>query len=206
MPKHFKPEEKEKIRRNLIIAGKKLFIKYGFSKTTITDITQEATIGKGTFYLFFETKGDIFVEIYTEEWIKVSNLMKKKFLNKKGELSDLIEEYIYDNKKHIFKQPLLSIVYDRDALNAITDKGAHAKLARFAKLSNEKLKIIVNSWIEANHIDMSLSPEMIVGMMSSLSFLNFHREAIIGVDYDEMLKYLIDGISLVVSDHNIPNN
>jgi AcrR family transcriptional regulator len=206
MPKHFSTEDKEEIRRNLILAGKKLFTQYGFSKTTITDITQEAKIGKGTFYLFFETKGDIFVEIYTEEWINVHNLMKNKFLHKKGKLSDLITEYIYDNKNYLFNQPLLSIVYDREALNAITDKGAHAKLAQFAKLSNEKLKTIVDSWIEAKHLDMSLSPEIIVGMMSCLSFLNFHRDAIIGVDYDEIIKYLIEGISLVVTEHGVAVN
>jgi hypothetical protein len=48
---------------------------------------------------------------------------------------------------------------------------------------------------------MSLSPEMIVGMISCLSFLNFHMEAIIGVDYDEMIRYFVEGISLVVSEH-----
>ncbi len=206
MPKHFSPAEKEEIRNNLILASKKLFTQYGFSKTTITDITQEAKIGKGTFYLFFDTKGDIFVEVYTEEWIEVSNLMKDKFLHKQGKLSDLIADYIYDNQKHLFNQPLLSIVYNREALNAITDKGAHTKLAQFAKLSNEKLKTIVNSWIEANHLNMSLAPEIIVGMMSCLSFLNFHREAIIGVDYDEIVKHLIEGISLVVSEHVVSSS
>ncbi|GHU62437.1 hypothetical protein AGMMS49983_03860 [Clostridia bacterium] len=201
MPKHFSAEERDSIKADLIEAGKKMFAKYGFSKTTIEDITQEAQIGKGTFYLFFETKGDIFVEIYTEEWLKANALMQAKYMNKKGKLGDLILEYIYDNKKYLAESPLLFSIYDQAALNAVSDKGAHARLAKFNTLSNEKVEMIVNSWMEANQVNAALSPKVITGMMTCISYLNFHRDAIRGVDFDEIVKYLTEGISLVVAAH-----
>jgi AcrR family transcriptional regulator len=201
MPKHFSGEERAEIKAKLIEAGKTMFAKYGFSKTTIADITEEARIGKGTFYLFFATKGDIFVEIYTEEWLKVNTLMMDKYLNKKGKLSDLILGYITDNRKYLSEQPLLFSVYDREALNAITDKGANNKLTRFIELSNERVETIVNSWMETNRLDVSMSPKIITAMMNCISFLSFHRDAIRGVEFDEIVKYLTKGISLVVTEH-----
>jgi AcrR family transcriptional regulator len=39
-----------------------LFSKNGFAKTKITDITDELKLGKGTFYLYFKSKEELFLE------------------------------------------------------------------------------------------------------------------------------------------------
>ncbi len=56
--------------RELILqAAATLFERYGYKKTTIDDIAQEAGIGKGTVYLRFESKEDIGLE-----WLKQLHL------------------------------------------------------------------------------------------------------------------------------------
>ena len=39
-----------------------LFSQHGFAKTKITDITEELNLGKGTFYLYFKNKEELFLE------------------------------------------------------------------------------------------------------------------------------------------------
>ena len=50
MPRHFSSEERIDIENRLIAAAKELFLQYGLNKTTISDITEKAHVGKGTFY------------------------------------------------------------------------------------------------------------------------------------------------------------
>ncbi len=48
--------KKEATRRRILEAAFKLFVEQGFDNTTVDQITEEADIGKGTFYNYFTTK------------------------------------------------------------------------------------------------------------------------------------------------------
>lgn len=53
----------EATRRKLLMAAESLFGRGGFHATSIGDITREAGVGHGTFYLWFENKEVIFREL-----------------------------------------------------------------------------------------------------------------------------------------------
>ncbi len=51
---------KERRREQVLRAAKALFSKKGFHKVSIADIIQRAGIARGTFYIYFKSKRDIF--------------------------------------------------------------------------------------------------------------------------------------------------
>lgn len=59
-------EKRQKIKK----ASLRLFLERGFHQTRIEDIIQEASIGKGTFYLYFKNKEDLVV-CFIDEFIEV---------------------------------------------------------------------------------------------------------------------------------------
>ena len=67
MPRTFTETEKEVIRKQLLEKGSHCFSRYGLKKTGIEDITNLAGIGKGTFYNFFNSKEELFVEVLKHE-------------------------------------------------------------------------------------------------------------------------------------------
>lgn len=67
MPRAFKEEEKEKIRAKLLEAGRSCFLRYGLKKTTIEDVVGPAGIAKSSFYLFFDSKEALFIEVMMAE-------------------------------------------------------------------------------------------------------------------------------------------
>jgi AcrR family transcriptional regulator len=67
MPRAFTEVEKETIRQKLMETGRTCFLRYGLKKTTIEDLTGPAGIAKASFYLFFQSKEQLFVEIFMEE-------------------------------------------------------------------------------------------------------------------------------------------
>ena len=50
-------------RNQIIEASEQLFMEKSVNKVTINDIVQRAGIAKGTFYLYFDSKETVFVNI-----------------------------------------------------------------------------------------------------------------------------------------------
>ena len=50
---------KEKKRTDILDAAYELFTTLGFARTTILGIALKAGVGKGTFYLYFDSKEDV---------------------------------------------------------------------------------------------------------------------------------------------------
>lgn len=67
MPRAFTEVEKEKIRERLFAAGRSCFTRYGLKKTTIDDLVKPVGIAKSSYYLFFESKESLYVELMMAE-------------------------------------------------------------------------------------------------------------------------------------------
>ncbi len=58
--------EREQRRRAILDSAKRLFLHEGFDKTSVEDIAASAELAKGTVYLYFDGKEDIYVSIVEE--------------------------------------------------------------------------------------------------------------------------------------------
>src|SRR5436190_23218582 len=63
MPKGFSEREKTLIRAQLLAKGRELFATQGIKKANVEDLTKAANISKGAFYLFFNSKEELFFEL-----------------------------------------------------------------------------------------------------------------------------------------------
>ncbi|MDA3863026.1 MAG: TetR/AcrR family transcriptional regulator [Deltaproteobacteria bacterium] len=62
--------------QDILRAAKKLFAKLGYHQTSITKIIKEASIARGTFYLYFSSKREVFAEIVDEALESIISNMK----------------------------------------------------------------------------------------------------------------------------------
>ena len=198
MPRHFTDEEREELRKKLLSSAKKLFLQYGLNKTTVSDITDEAKIGKGTFYSFFNSKGDICLKLYAEEWTAVQNKMDKKYKNRKGQIDEIILDYIYENRSIMASHPILSTVHKRYALALISEPTVTEQLNSFKELSDTHLTELIKSWFETNDIKTDVKPETVSGMMRSLSYLNYHKDEIGEDIFDNVIRNFAEGITYTI--------
>lgn len=67
MPRAFNDDEIGRIRASLLRAGRTSFLERGMKGTTIDHLIGAAGIGKGSFYQFFKSKEDLFLELFSEE-------------------------------------------------------------------------------------------------------------------------------------------
>ena len=67
MPKPFTAVQKETIREKLMETGRACFLRYGLKKTTIDDLVKPVGIAKASFYLFFDSKEALYLDIFLAE-------------------------------------------------------------------------------------------------------------------------------------------
>jgi AcrR family transcriptional regulator len=70
MPKAFSEPEKEYIRQQLIVQGQKQFSAFGLKKTNVEELAAAAGISKGAFYIFYESKEALFMEVAEQTEIR----------------------------------------------------------------------------------------------------------------------------------------
>jgi TetR/AcrR family transcriptional regulator, repressor for uid operon len=88
----YKIELREKILRSAII----IFSKYGFDKARMEDISIKADISKGTLYLYFKSKEELFFAISENNIKKLKEHLDLLLTQKKEDLIYNIEKF-YDN-------------------------------------------------------------------------------------------------------------
>jgi AcrR family transcriptional regulator len=71
MPKGFTEKEKELIAARLLEQGDRLFSAYGLKKTNVEEIAQAAGISKGAFYLFYDSKEALFMDVVEQAEVRL---------------------------------------------------------------------------------------------------------------------------------------
>jgi TetR/AcrR family transcriptional regulator, repressor for uid operon len=91
----YKTEVKEKIVQAAITT----FSKYGYDKTRMDDIAENAKISKGTLYLYFKSKEKLFYAISENSTKELKEQISKLFSKKEDLISDA--EKFYDQYRNL---------------------------------------------------------------------------------------------------------
>lgn len=93
-----KQRGKELRRSNILKAARKLFFERGFKAVTVDDIAEKAGVSKGSIYLCFESKEEIYAQILISDNIILNDIIKN-FSLIEASASQLLKEFarIYVN-------------------------------------------------------------------------------------------------------------
>ncbi len=67
MGRSFTHREKERIRKRLLANARELFVRQGLKKTSLDELTRPAGIAKSSFYLFFDSKEALYLEVLRQD-------------------------------------------------------------------------------------------------------------------------------------------
>lgn len=127
--------KKENKRERILNAAIKLFTKRGFDKTSIADITSHAGVAKGTFYSFFEKKGDVLLYFVDRE-IETSRKEIQSNLGSQKTLFDQLELVIFTYLKYIFRNKEFSRVLAKERFDTIGTRSNKNELLLIKALSH----------------------------------------------------------------------
>ena len=96
-------KEKKNKGNKIFKEAEKLFEKYGYRKVSVDDIVRKAGVAKGTFYLYFKSKDELYNKI-----IKTYYDLSEEMIN------DFTEEERKDIRLFFYKDIMYSLFYFKD--------------------------------------------------------------------------------------------
>lgn len=89
---------RKNLREKIIDIASKSFSKYGYDKTRMDDVAISADVAKGTLYLYFKSKEDLFTAISERNIEKLQNHFVEHFDNKEDLIHSI--ENFYNTFEH----------------------------------------------------------------------------------------------------------
>jgi len=183
----------DEIRYELIECGTKLFSEKGYKDTKVKDVTNEACISVGTFYNYFESKEELFLDVYI-----------KKHDKAKEELLQLFEEDkppIQIIKKAVYK--FLNMMQSDPILRAFFNPNIHEKYRKTLDLQKKKNQLNyayelfapkLKEWQEKGKINSDIDIELLLAVIDSVFYILLHKEDIGDEFFPELIDFLVESI------------
>lgn len=154
---------KQESRRKLMAAARKLFVERGYHDTRPQDISREAGVGHGTFYLHFEDKLDCFIA-FADEAAKELDEVLHVHLQGKGTLEEVVREILIATAEYSAANPgvLASALTDVSVLWK-GDMGRKAPATRWSEGWTTVLDELKKVGQVSTDVDTRLAGYLIVG-------------------------------------------
>jgi AcrR family transcriptional regulator len=190
MPKAFTQQEKEWIGERLLEQGYKQFSAYGLKKTNIEELAEAVGISKGAFYLFYDSKEALFMDVV--------ELAEKRFRQEILAAIDLPgpspRARLYTVLKKAFTLwktlPILQF-FTRSDYELVFRRMPEEKLHEHLKSDRLFIEELVARCRDAG-IPIQANSEQIGGLMYALFLASLHEEDFRSTDYSSMLDLLLE--------------
>ena len=115
----------QRTRMNLIIAAERLIAEHGFDGVTIQDITREAGVSVGAFYVYFKRKEDIVGEIAHSNFSRI----ERESMANGADAAEALRSFLTESMKYIVETGLrIAQQWFRDSVSPAEREGVQ-KLA-----------------------------------------------------------------------------
>lgn len=189
----FTSEEREIIRNKIIDRGKECFARYGIKKTSIEDLTRDLGIAKSSFYSFFNSKEDLFLQIYTEEREALKdNLLENSFLKYRKEPDKAIKAYLHYVLNIANNHPVWRKVYiEKEHLELTISRSSEEKIKNIHRENVKMILPFFEGWAAAGLLidkDARILAETTYAVLSLIHL----RNEIEDEDFQDIMDILID--------------
>lgn len=180
MPRGFTEKEKKSIKKALAEKGKAAFETYGFGKTTIADLAKAANIAKGSFYQFYQSKEELFVDIMEEIEDRIQGEMLQEIAESPEPADLLLKRLMKRELLAVREEPILRMALSTEVLERVwrklPEERIEANIGKDVRFLTHLMEKRPEALVLRSH-----DPAVMAGLFRSLFFLVLH-EPEIGTD------------------------
>lgn len=160
----FSEDERAEIESRLVNEGKRKFAQFGFERTRIKDITEAVGIGTSTFYQFYDSKTDLYVEVLYLEREQLEERINEAVAavdSQRAEVRTVLETLF----EEVRTNPLISRLIIDDELRVVRAELSDAERESLSGLDDS----FVDAWTESPDFRYD-NPDVVRGIFQSLVF------------------------------------
>lgn len=194
MVKKFSDHEKELIRDRLLERGKELFGTFGLKKTSIEELTKAAGIAQGTFYLFYNSKEELYFDLLQKEEEQFRNRMLQEHLGKGLLTRDAFKRFLREALSVFETNPFLRQMLETDTMQQVMRKLPPDVLEKHLARDIDVFQPLIAGWQREGGM-ARLSPDLIVSVIRALVILSLQKRLIGEPLYRQTIELYIDFVT-----------
>ena len=186
---------KQASRQRLLDAARTLFVTRGYHATRPQDISKEAGLGHGTFYLHFKDKQECFIAFVEQARAEVSTAIIERAASAKT-LAGMVEAVLIGIYDYSEANPgvLVTVMSDDAIISAGTAEGGTI-LERWGEQWGEVLKLQAQQGLVATDFDFAVIGQAIVGAIQQASSFTFARGGARSVLVKSLTQFIVRALS-----------
>ncbi|MFH5801130.1 TetR/AcrR family transcriptional regulator [Haladaptatus sp. CMAA 1911] len=190
----FTEEKKKQVRESLRNTGHELFAQYGVRKTTISELTEAAGIGTGTFYQYYDSKEELYVDIleeYNKELIpRLLQNSVEAYDDPEMAITALLEETLDEFESN----PLLKRIIIEDEVSYIRNQISDEEISEKRNSTIEVFLPYIEHWYDEGKV-VGTDPESIVHSIRAVARIVHQKEQIGEERYPQVRDTLIAAVA-----------
>lgn len=188
----FSDEERERIRDDLLDAGRELFARYGLEKTTVAELTDAVGIGTSTFYRFFDSKEDLYVAVLEAEGEAVARRLEGAGLDEVDDPREAVERFLTLLLEEVEANPLVRrLVVEPGTRERLRRSRSEAERAADREADVRFVRSLLDPFVEAGRVRGD-DPELVANAVAAVPYLALHREEIGEERYPEVMRFVVE--------------
>jgi len=190
-------KKESNIREKIIRSALKIFAQKGFFKTTVDDIAQATGVAKGTVYLYFKNKQDLYVATIDESFSRATATLAaiEAKATKPSEKMEEIANYFIEYIKHL-KTTYMLFTFENINLKGKTLKQMHTVIEPKIQAMIQIISNIIKSGIQNNEfrkVDPKVAALYFISTIRAI-FLSHFYVSRVSFKTDTVLRLFFEGL------------
>ncbi|NTW00666.1 MAG: TetR/AcrR family transcriptional regulator [Oscillochloris sp.] len=195
MPKGFSEQERAIIQTSLLARTRELLAKYGMRKTSVEDLTSSVGISKGAFYLFYDSKEELFYEVIQKFEAEYHASLLRSLGAPATPPRERVRVFI-EQAMSLWRTHPLFRHFSQDDYELLRRRLPPEKTAQGLRDDEAFARRLVAAWA-ADGVHLRVSPQVLAGMLRALFFVNLHTDDFSPEVYTQVISRMIE---LVAND------
>lgn len=180
------------IKSDIFKSGKAAFSTKGFKKTNIKEIAQSVGIGVGTFYNYYASKEQLFLEIYIQENENLKNELMES-IDLEQEPMKVINQLIMRNIEAIHTNPILKEWYSQNFYKKLEQYYRNEGKKSMDSFRDFYMDLFKN-WKAQGKIREDIDMDLLPAFFDSLVYIDTHKDEIGIQHFPQLIQYLAEFI------------
>jgi AcrR family transcriptional regulator len=193
VPRAFSERERDLIRQRLRAAGRQAFADFGLRRTAVDDLVRAAGISKGAFYLFYESKEELLLELLEQLETDLQSQLLARVLTPELTVAQSLRELLQQTVSARRTQPLLRRLSGED-LEQLVRRVPPERAAALRRADVASVTRWMYYW-RARGVAFTIEAEVLTGLLRALLFASLREDEIGPAVYPKVLATLIEGVA-----------
>lgn len=174
-------------------SAKEVFEKKGFRDSGVAEIMERAGMATGTFYNYYPSKDTLFMQIFSDENVKLKNRLLAQIDTDADPIS-VMREVMIKNRQGMLENPILREWYNRDVFQKIERNFREENHIEQVDFLYGRFIVLIEKWQRERKLRSDISAGMIMALFGAVISVEMHKEEIGLQFFPQLIMYMVEFI------------